>query len=965
MNCPSCRESLPEGFKFCGHCGASLTTNEAERRQLTVMFVDLVGSTSLSESLDTEVLRQLIREYQAACQEAVDRCQGYIAQYLGDGLLIYFGFPHAYGDDARRGLTCGLEILKLLPRLNERLQVNLQLRLGVHTGEVIVGEIGAKRESLALGETPNVAARLQSLAEPDTLVVSQTTYELTKDHFRFQELGSHSLKGLSKETRAYRVTQELDEHKRRQRQRARQAALPLIGRDEELSRLLHAWHKTRAGQGGTVLIQAEEGMGKRRLVQVLKDQVVAEKHSLLTAYCTPAIQSVPLRPIIDMLERDLGLARDDPASKKWQKLEESLPQGMAPELALPLLSRLLLDLDDAAPPPAQTRRLTFQCLHHFVAERARPLLLVVDGLDHADPSTREWLQGLKAPNLLTVCIGESSWEADEVIRLYHLGSRDSTKIVEHFTGDRRLPAEVVNYIVSRADGVPMFLEEVTRLVLDSDVLTDDLQLRGSLAHLGVPATLYDSFMARLDRLGPARELLQWGAVMGGELDSVLLQKLTGQSDVTALLDTDLLRRTPNGYAIRHPLTLEVAYRSLLKSTRADFHRRAAEAIQQHRPELAQARPDLMARHYHEGGQSQQAVPYWLKAGQRALALSANAEAATLLREALHHQPEPHVELDLLMALGPALIATRGYGALEVEQTYQRARQLCRNLGDTVQLFPVLCGLWVFYLVRGELDRAQEMADKLERLSENDPAYRLLADAARGQTAFYKGHFDTAETLLSQAVARHDPEMHKGLAFTYFDTDPVAGSLSYLAWTRLIKGDPAAAREADERARELAQSHAHTRAHALFFSAWLDLTDGQPEQAQAKAEELNAFALHESFPLWIAVARVLDSWTRIATDPNAADALVLALERVQATGARLGGTWFAAMPAQMLAAAGDRASALQLLSQALITCEEFGERWYEVELRRLRAQLLDDPEPALQQARELAQQQNAQLWLSRL
>jgi len=540
-------------------------------------------------------------------------------------------------------------------------------------------------------------------------------------------------------------------------------------------------------------------------------------------------------------------------------------------------------------------------------------------------------------------------------------------MVEHFTGDRRLPAEVISYIVGRSDGVPLFLEEITRLVLESDVLSDDLELRGSLAHLGVPATLYDSFMASLDRLGPARELLQWGAVLGGDLDPALLQLLAGHSDLSPLLDGDLLRQTANGYAIRHPLMQEVAYRSLLKSTRAEWHRKAARVLEQDFPELVLARPDLLARHHHEGGESSKAVPYWLQAGRRALALSASTEAVTVLQEALRHHPGPQTELEIRMALGPALIATRGYGALEVEQTYQSARQLCRSLGDTLQLFPVLCGLWVFYLVRGELDQAQELADKLERLAESqgDSAYRLLAEAARGQTAFYRGDFDEAEVLLSQAVARHDPGLHRGLAFLYFDTDPVAGSLSYLAWTRLIKGDPAAAREADARARELAQSHAHTRAHALFFSAWLDLTDGRPEEAQQKAEELNSFALRESFPLWIAVARVLDSWTRIGTDPNAAEQLVLALERVQATGARLGGTWFAALPAQLLAAAGDRDSALQLLAQALVTCEEFGERWYEVELRRLRASLLDDPQPALAQARELARKQNAKLWEARL
>lgn len=929
------------------------------------MFVDLVGSTSLSETLDTEVLRQLIREYQAVCQEAVDRCQGHIAQYLGDGLLIYFGYPHAYGDDARRALTCGLDILRKLPHLNERLQVNLQLRLGVHTGEVIVGEIGAKRESLALGETPNVAARLQGLALPDTMVVSDTTWRLTKDSFRFAELGSHQLKGLSKETKAYRVLSELDEHRRRQRQHARQASVPLIGRDAELNRLRDAWHR----RGLTMLVRAEEGMGKRRLVQALKDQAVADGGALLSCYCTAAIQSAPLRPVVDMLERDLGLARDDTASHKWEKLEEALPRGMAPELALPILSRLLLNIDDTAHAPAQTRRLTFQCLHHFVLERAgdRSLLLVVDGVEDADPSTLEWLSQLKGPRLLIVLIGDEPSPADEELQLQRLGPEDATRIVEHFTGDRRLPAEVISYIVARADGVPMFLEEITRLVLDSDVLTDDFELRGSLAHLGVPATLYDSFLARLDRLGPARELLQWGAVLGGDLDPALLQPLAGHSDVTALLEGGLLRKTPNGYAIRHPLIQEVSYRSLLKSTRAEFHRRAAEVLEKYRPELAAARPDLMARHYHEAGLSDKAAPYWLKAGQRALALSADTEAVMTLKQALEHQPAPHTELEILMALGPALIATRGYGAIEVEQAYQRARQLCRNLGDTLQLFPVLCGLWVFYLVRGELDRAWELAEKLERLaqSQEDPAYRLLAEAARGQTAFWRGEFDQAEILLSQAVARHDPGLHKNLAFTYFDTDPVAGSLSYLAWTRLMKGDRAGAREADARARELAQTHAHTKAHCLFFSTWLELTAGHPDAARAKAEELGAMALQESFPLWIAVARVLDSWTRITTDPNAPEQLALALERVQATGARLGGTWFAALPAQMLAAAGQREHALQILGQALITAEEFGERWYEVELRRLRASLLDDPEPALAQARELAQQQNARLWEERL
>jgi class 3 adenylate cyclase len=627
---------------------------EAERRQLTVLFCDLVDSTRLASQLDPEELRQVVQAYQATCAKVIARFEGHIAQYLGDGLLVYFGYPLAHEDDAQRAVRAGLGILEAMGQLHTSLgperEVHLAVRLGIHTGLVVVGDVGegTRQEQLALGETPNVAARLQGLAAPNTLVISATTFQLLGGFFACQPLGTPLLKGLAQPLVVYRV---LYESMARSRLEAasRTGWTPLVGREQEIAVLRERWARVTDGLGQVVLLSGEAGIGKSRLVQVLTDQVAAEPCAWLTlCQCSPYYQHTALYPLIDLLERVvLRVEGEASPQQKVGKLEGFLVQyGLPLAEAVSLFAALLslplpADYTPVTVSPEQQKQQTLHVLVTLLLRIAaqQPVLFVMEDLHWVDPSTLELLsllvdQGPTA-RILTLFTFRPDFSPPWTGRAHltqltvnRLPRRQAVEVIHQVAHGKVLPPEVVEQIVAKTDGVPLFVEELTKMVLESEMLQErdeGYALTGPLHPLAIPATLHDSLMARLDRLATVKALAQLGATLGREFSYALLRAVAPWDEGTLhqglhqLVAAEFLyqRGVPPQatYTFKHALIQDVAYQSLLRSTRQQYHQRIAQALEAQFPETVATQPELVAQHYTTAGCTEQAIRYWLRAGQ--------------------------------------------------------------------------------------------------------------------------------------------------------------------------------------------------------------------------------------------------------------------------------------------------------------------------------------------------------------
>ena len=745
---------------------------EAERRQLTVMFCDLVGSTQLSERLDPEDYRDVVRAYQAVCEAEVERFEGHIAQLLGDALLVYFGWPVAHEDDAARAVRAGLGMVEAMGSLNGRLEqehgVRLAIRIAIHTGLVVVGDMGGRgrQERLALGATPNVAARLEDLATPNTVVMSAATYQLVRGYFTVEDLGPHTLRGVAAPVQAYQVLHESGvQH--RFAVATMHGLTPFVGRDAEVTLLDERWRHAREGLGQGVVLSGEAGIGKSRLVQMLKERVAHEPHTLMEYRCSPYYEHSAFYPIIDFFERTLGFDRQDRPADKLMKLQAALaPLALPLDDTVPLLATLLslpLSAADTLPDltPQQQRQQTLTAILRIVLALAeqQPVLMIVEDLHWVDPSTLEWLDLLidQAPTfrLFVVLTCRPTFRHAWGLRthltplmLTRLARDQVALMVARVAGGKRLPAAVVHHIVTQTDGVPLFIEELTKAILESGLLRETdghYALTGPLSAVAIPTTLHDALMARLDRLGTAKGIAQWGATLGRQFSYALLQAVSQREAVTLqrelgrLVEAELLY--PRGvvpqatYLFKHALIQEAAYQSLLRSTRQYYHQRAARVLTDQFPETAETQPELIAHHYTEAACHAQAVPYWQRAGQRAIARSAHVEAVAHLTRGLdvlmalpETQERDRHELALRLALGTALSVTKGWPAPEVGQAYSRAQYLWQQVGETAQLFPVLWGLGHFHVVRGEPQTARELGEQLLTLAQQhqEPTYFLAA-----------------------------------------------------------------------------------------------------------------------------------------------------------------------------------------------------------------------------------------------
>ncbi|MBI3796326.1 MAG: AAA family ATPase, partial [Deltaproteobacteria bacterium] len=642
----------------------------AERRQLTVMFCDLVGSTALSAHLDPEEFREVVRAYQATCTAVIARYDGHIAQYLGDGLLVYFGYPGAHEDDAQRAARAGLGIVAALHDFNTRRRPPVQVRIGIHTGLVVVGEIGegGKREHLALGDTPNIAARLQGLAEPDTVVISAATYRLIAGLLDCRDLGPQSLKGVSTPVQVYQVVGEGEGRSRLDVAMTR-GLTPLVGRDEEVELLRRRWEQTKAGEGQVVLLSGEAGIGKSRLLQALREQLSSEPHTRLECRCSAFHQNSAFYPVIDLLQRVLQFRREDTVEEKFAKLAMLLggqtrsvsPLSRPPQSdPVPLFAALL-----SLPLPAHYPRLTLtpqkqkektqQAVLTLLLQEAerQPVRFDVEDVHWADPSTLEFLSLLlertATARLFVLCTFRPDFTppwplAAHVtqLSLRRLGRKQVEAMVERLAGGKPLAEEIVQQLIIRTDGVPLFVEELTKHVMES------VESVGSPQHaprsLAIPATLQDSLMARLDRMTTAKEVAQLGATIGREFSYELLRAVSPLDDgslhqaLAQLVAAELLyqRGTPPQarYLFKHALIQDAAYQSLLKSTRQQYHSQIVRVLAEQFPEIKDTQPELLAQHYTAAGLLEQALPYWQQAGERATQRSAYVEATAHLAKGL-------------------------------------------------------------------------------------------------------------------------------------------------------------------------------------------------------------------------------------------------------------------------------------------------------------------------------------------
>jgi TOMM system kinase/cyclase fusion protein len=1017
---------------------AVLHPSDAERRQLTVLFCDLVDSTPLARQLDPEELREVVRAYQDTCAKVIARFEGHIAQYLGDGLLVYFGYPLAHEDDAQRAVRAGLGMIEAVGQLNTRLAqeglcraeaeqaarnpaptqsrqrgVHLAVRLGVHTGLVVVGEVGGgtRQEQLALGETPNLAARLQGIAAPNTLVISTATYQLLGGFFACQSLGTPLLRGFAEPLEVYQVLSESTARSRLD-VAGSTGLTPLVGREQEVGLLLERWAQVKDGFGQVVLLSGEAGIGKSRLVQVLQEHVATEPQAWLTpCQCSPYYQNTALYPIIDLLERVvLHFDREESPQHRLSKLEGFLVQhGLPLAEAVPLFAALLsLPLTtDYAPlnlPPAQQKQKTLQALLTILLRIAaqQPVLFVMEDLHWVDPTTLELLsllvdQGPTARILVLLTFRPDfspPWTGRAhliQVTLPRLPRRQAIAMTDQVAHGKALPAEVVEQVVAKTDGVPLFVEELTKMVLESGLLqerADRYELTGPLPPLAIPATLHDSLMARLDRLATVKGLAQLGATLGREFSYELLQAVSPWDEETLrrglqqLMEAEFLYQQglpPQAtYLFKHALIQDTAYQSLLRSTRQQYHQRIAQVLEAQFPDICETQPELLAQHYTEAGLMAQAVPYWQRAGRRAIQRSASLEAISHFTkglEVLKTLPETperaQQELDLQIALGPALMNTKGPAASDVQRAYARARELCQQVGQTPQLFPVLWGLWYFHNGRAEHQTAQELGEQLLNLAQHiqDSALLVMAYRALGNTLYHLGELAPARVHLEQGMALYDSQQHRSLAFLY-GQDPAVICRAWDTLALWLLGYPDQAleriREALTQAREMA--HLSSLAYALVWAALLHRFRREREAAQECAATAITLSTEQGFAAYLAWGKIMRGWV-LAEQGQGAEGIAQiheALAASRATGLQAVLPFHLALLAEVCRKVGYGEEGLRILAEALTLANSSGERNYEAELYRLKGELLlqqasgssDEAETCFHQALDIAHHQSA-------
>jgi predicted ATPase/class 3 adenylate cyclase len=959
----------------------------AERRQLTVMFCDLVGSSALSARLDPEDLRAIIGAYHACIAEIIARNEGIIARYMGDGVLAYFGYPQAHEDDAEQAIRAGLALVDAVANLQTDISAELQVRVGIATGMVVVGDLtgeGAAKEQAVIGETPNLAARLQTFAKPGTVLISESTHRITEGHFEFRNLGPVALKGWAEPAPAWQVLGISGAESRFEAQHKTRLT-PLIGRDEEIELLLRRWQHCTHGEGCVVVLTGEPGIGKSHIALALQERLQAEPHITVRHFCSAHHTNSALYPFIRQLERAARFERSDSPAEKFAKLEAVLVQSGADanQVVPPLASLLSLPPNDRyrVPElsPQKRKEMTLAALLaqlNGLAAR-QPMFVIFEDIHWADPTslelltvTLEQLPRLRVLLLITARPEFTPpWPGHAhvtTVSLTRLSRRNGAALIERVTAGKTLPEEVMDQILARTDGVPLFVEELTKTVLETGLLQerdDQYVLNRPLPSMAIPTTLHASLMARLDRLASVREVAQIGAVVGREFSYELLNTVAGlpgeklEEALGQLVRSELIfcrGEVPQAvYTFKHALVRDAAYSGLLKSRRAALHATIADAFEQRFPEIVEAQPETLAHHLTEAGLFEKALGYWLRAGKKAAMRSANLEAIAHAQRGIEvsgHLAEgarkDRVELDFQLALGPCLIATQGPASNKAMATFARARELCERLGDPPEQLQVMFWLTTASVIRGELPLAQETIAALLHLAEARGDRPALLNAMRGQAMIrlFMGRLTAAREVIERAVEAFDASSEEDrLAARAAGQDAGVADLALMSWALWLLGhaDTAITRMAAALARADAISHPHSQAYACYYASILHALRGELSTAQGHAERCLTLSEEHGFRQWRGLAHAIRGICATLLDPSsrALEEIRDALDEYRGAGYQLGITALYVLLCPALLSSHKCEAALELIEQGLATTSRNSERIFEAELYRLKARAL--------------------------
>jgi len=963
----------------------------AERRQLTVMFCDLVGSTALSARLDPEDMRQIIRAYQDACSGVVARYDGFVAKFFGDGILAYFGFPRAHEDDAARAVHAALEIAEVVASLQTRAREKLSVRVGIATGLVVVGDLvgqGSAQEQAVVGDTPNLAARLQGLADAGGVVVAAATRRLLGDRFRLKDLGKHAVKGLAEPVEAWAALGVSQSESRFEA--AHTARLTgFVGREAESAELLVRQRRAWAGHGQIVLISGDAGIGKSRLSALLAEQVADTPHTRLRYHCSPYHRDSALYPFVQQFERAAGVAPQEPPDAKLDKLEKVL--GLATDRmgeVAPLIASILSIPTGTRYPalnlsPAQQRRQTLSALLEQIEGLARhkPVLVLFEDAHWADATSLEVLdlviERLRRLPILFLITYRSEFEAPwkglpdvATIALGRLDRAEVEALVERVTGGRKLPAEVLAQVIGKTDGVPLFVEELTKNVLESGLLIEDgerYRLDGPLPPLAIPSTLQDSLMARLDRLAAVKEIAQIGAAIGREFSYPLLHAVVGRDEpplkaaLAQLVDSELVFRSgepPDArYVFKHALVQDTAYESLLKSRRQILHRRIAETLREKFPDVVEAEPELVAHHFTQAGLTEPAIEYWGKAGDLALRRSAFKEAIAHLGKAIEmtealtgSEEQTSGRLRLQVSYGNAMIAAHGHGAPETAAAFRNASELGAGGADLHARYSINYGLWAAAHVHGDLKAMREPAQAFLRdvKQQSHSPEAGVAHRIYGVTQWFAGDFIEGRSHLEKALAIFNPERDRDLAFR-FGQDVGVSAMVYLAIALWPLGEVERARELIDAAtsRIAILGHLATSTFGLMHSAMCEIIARNVDSAAPLAKALSSVAHEHGIALWIGFGAFLEAWVEFRS--GSPETGLLNMRRAAALLQQYGVGAFQPLVRTALAEAearnGELEAALATLDQALEDFARTGQRWFDAEIHRMRGDILFEKDAA--------------------
>jgi len=992
--------------------------DSAERRQVTVMFSDLVGSTALSARMDPEDLGEVISAYQKCVAETVRRFAGFVAKYMGDGVLVYFGYPQAHEDDAERAVRAGLELVGAVSAIKSN--APMQTRVGIATGLVVVGDLigaGAAQEQAIVGETPNLAARLQGIAEPNMVVIAEGTRRLLGNLFQLEDLGARVLKGITVPVRAWAAVRASSVESRFEALHAT-GLTALVGREEELELLLRRWSRAKTSEGQVVLLSGEAGIGKSRLTAAFLERLATEPHTRLRYFCSPQHTDSAFYPVISQMERAAGLAHDDTPPAKLDKLDTLLAQSSTSAQDAALFAEMLSLPNDGRYPtlelaPEQRRQRTMEALiaQTEVLTRQNPVLMIFEDVHWTDPTSMELfgraVDRIASLRVLLIVTFRPEFVPPWIGRphvtpltINRLAQRDVGAMIDRVVGNKLLPASIRQDIIERTDGIPLFVEEMTKAVLEAEGESEARRTAAAVPSpaLAVPASLHASLMARLDRLGSAKEVAQIGAAIGRQFSHALLAAVVRKpeaelgSALDRLIAAGLLFRQgvpPHAtYLFKHALVQDAAYGTLLREPRRALHARIAETLETQFVEIAENQPELLARHFTEAGLIEKAASLWGKAGQRSRERSALVEAIEQLTRALDQIATlpgttalRREQITLQIALLNPLQYVKGYAAPETKAAVERARLLIEQAGalgepaeNPMLLSSVLSGLWVTNWGAFNGDVLLDLAGQILALAEKQGAtiplisgHHLMGISlmATGDIAQARAHYD-------QAMALYDPAKHRPLAMR-LGTDTGLIMMSWRSLTLWMLGFPEAAladaKQALKDAREL--GHAATLMNAQGITSCTHVLCGNYATANVPFDQLVALADEKGSLFWKAIGMMGQGWV-LALAGRASDAvkkLTAAINAWRSTGATLAVPGWLSHLAFAYAELGQFDDAWRCIGEALTTVETTNERWFEAYARHIAGEIalmMPEPDAAkaeayFERALAVARQQQAKSW----